>query len=186
MRTSATSAGATPPVGVFGLAIGTLLHPIRTMDAFFYYVNDTSMLVKMGLFYLLSLPLAGLIAAEGQASRWGIGTVGEAAGFAVGVLCIAGAGKLLGQSFSIVGAAVILGFVRAVVTLVLGPYALAVGMEFLEPNLFILLVFAVWMVVLNIMALTNIFGCSAAFAFLISLIANGLHRYVTQAIGVGG
>ncbi|HZL73436.1 MAG TPA: hypothetical protein VFC86_13320 [Planctomycetota bacterium] len=172
-------------VGLYGLALGTVVSPVRTMDAFFYYVNDTAMLGKMAIFYLASLPIAGFIAGGGESDAWVKGTLAEAVGFAVSLVCIIGAGRLLGQSGSIAGAAVILGFVRAVVTFILGLYVLAIVVGLTGPNFIVFLIFLVWNVVLNIVALTNIFGCSAGVAFFISIIAGLLQGVVTRHLGVG-
>lgn len=176
--------GVVAQPGVVGLAMGTIIHPVNTMDSFFYYVSDSAMLGKMVLFYLISLPVAGFVTGGGEMENWVQGTVAEAAGFVVSTLCIIGAGRLLGQSGSILGAGVILGFVRAVVSLVLGLYVLGVVIGLMPFNLLVMLVFLIWNIVLNIVALTNIFGCSASVAFFISIIAGILHAVVSRAIGV--
>lgn len=177
-------ASSVPLKGVFGLALGTVVHPVDTVDSFFYYVSDTAMLGRMAIFYLVSLPIAGFIAGGAEVGTWLQGTVAEAVGFAVSVVCIVGAGRLLGQSGSLAGTAVILGFVRAVVTFVLGLYVLAIVIGLMSPNVIVLIVFLVWNVVLNIVALTNIFGCSAGVAFFIVFIAAILHGVVLRALGV--
>ncbi|HTF56547.1 MAG TPA: zinc ribbon domain-containing protein [Planctomycetota bacterium] len=172
--------------GVFGLAVGTLVHPVRTMDAFFYYVNDTAMLGKMAIFFLVSLPIAGLIAAGGETGRWVQGTFAEAVGFAVSTICIVLAGRIIGQSSSLIGAAAILGFVRAVVTFVSGLWLLAIITGLTGASFFVILIFLIWGIVLNIVALTNIFGCSGYVAFFISLVAGILQWFITKAVGVAG
>ena len=170
--------------GVFGLALGTIVHPIATMDAFFFHVSDTAMLTRMAIFYLVSLPISGFIGGGWETGTWVQGTFAEALGFAVNVICIVGAGRLLGQSGSIVGTAVILGFIRAVVTFVLGLYVLAIVIDLMPPSLIVILVFLIWNFILNLVALTNIFGCSAMVAFIISLVAGILQMLVTRALGV--
>jgi hypothetical protein len=87
--------GGEPQMGVFALALGTIVHPVRTMDSFFYYVSDTAMLGRMFVFYLVSLPIAGFIAGGSEARTWVQGTFAEAAGFLVSTFCILGAGRLL-------------------------------------------------------------------------------------------
>jgi len=170
--------------GVLGLAVGTIVHPVRTMDSFFYFVSDTAMLGRMVVFYLVSLPIAGFIAGGAETHAWVQGIFAEAAGFIVSTLCILGAGRLLGQSGSLVGAGVILGFVRAVVSFVLGLYVLAVVTGVTSPHFAVFILFMLWNLVLNIMALTNIFGCSASVALFISIIGGILHGIITRAIGI--
>jgi hypothetical protein len=171
--------------GVVGLALGTIAHPVSTMDSFFYYVSDTVMLRRMAIFYFISLPIAGFIMSAGhEGVSWVQGTFAELAGFAVSTICIIAAGRLLGQSGGLMSAAVILGFARAVVTCVGGVYVLAVVMGLMDPNFIVIIVFMAWSIVLNLMALTNIFGCSAGVAFFISIIAGILHSIVSRAVGV--
>src|SRR5688572_16134390 len=66
--------------GVLGLALGTIIHPIRTMDSFFYYVSDMSMVGKMAIFYLASLPISGFInSIDRESVSWIQGMLAEVA-----------------------------------------------------------------------------------------------------------
>ena len=80
--------------------------------------------------------------------------------------------------------AVILGFVRAVVTFVMCLYAIGIVIGLMPLSLIAILGFLIWNFVLNIVALTNIFGCSPGIAFFISLISGFLQGVVTRALGI--
>lgn len=171
--------------GLFGLMLGTLVHPFDTMDAFFYYVNDRSMLIKMAVFYFCTVPVAGLAHAGGM-EHLGKGILIELATFAIATICIVGAGALLGQSSNILGAALILGFVRAVTYAVMGLYVIALLSGLTDPLPLVLLVFLIWNILLYIAALTNIFGCSWQLALLIAIVAGILQGWGARFLGLSG
>lgn len=154
------------------------------MDSFFYYVSDRAMLTKMGIFYLVSVPIGGFILAGGETGHLAHGMGMEVVGFVVSTLCILLAGRIFGEPASLLGAAVLLGFVRSVVNFVAGAYLFAIVIDLMAPNVIVIIVFLIWNFVLNIMALTNIFGCSGLVAFVISFVAGVIQRFVTMAIGI--
>lgn len=171
------------PRTILPLVTGTILRPASTMEVLLIHLSSGSLLAQAILLYAAALGLMGWAQAAGGGSF-----AGGSAGFLVDTVASAAAislaGSLLGEGGNFLPVLVTLVFVRSV-TISLGAaliLLLSLGLGGSAAAI-ILIPFLIWLFVLNLLVITSAYGVSGGMAFLISLVAGLISRFLGVWLG---
>lgn len=173
------------PPGFLQLGAGMFLHPFSTMENLLYHAGRPDLMIKILLFFLATIPMAGYLQAGGQTSRLAQGCGVVLLEFVVSAGCVLMIGRLIVQGGTFLGAIVAMAFARGFVFILAGGLIVATWAGIAPLGAVATYLFVLWIatIVLNVLTIMSIFACEVTTAILISIFAGIIQNFGLRMMG---